>query len=67
MKKLILVLFVVSQYVHAQDINLNYYLPDSVTYDPSVPKPKDVIYHGGVGLLNRYGGSLIKGNYKFKW
>ncbi len=24
---------------------LNYYLPDSVTYDQSVPKPKDIIYH----------------------
>jgi len=28
---------------HAQD--LSYYLPDSVTYNPSIPKPKDVIYH----------------------
>jgi hypothetical protein len=27
----------------AQD--LAYYLPDSVTYDPAIPKPKDVIYH----------------------
>ena len=27
----------------AQD--LKYYLPDSVTYNPSIPKPKDVIYH----------------------
>ncbi|MBL7748457.1 MAG: zinc carboxypeptidase [Chitinophagaceae bacterium] len=27
----------------AQD--LSYYLPDSVTYDPSIPKPKDIIYH----------------------
>jgi hypothetical protein len=24
---------------------LGYYLPDSVQYDPSVPKPKDVIHH----------------------
>jgi hypothetical protein len=24
---------------------LDYYLPKSVTYDPAVPKPKDVIYH----------------------
>ena len=29
--------------IHAQD--LSYYLPDSVTYNPSIPKPKDVIYH----------------------
>src|SRR5688572_3596405 len=27
----------------AQD--LKYYLPDSVSYNPSIPKPKDVIYH----------------------
>ncbi len=27
----------------AQD--LSYYLPDSVTYNPSIPKPKDIIYH----------------------
>ena len=27
----------------AQD--LNYYLPDSVTYNPAIPKPKDIIYH----------------------
>lgn len=27
----------------AQD--LKYYLPDSVTYNPAIPKPKDVIYH----------------------
>ena len=24
---------------------LDYYLPDSISYDPSVPKPKDIIYH----------------------
>jgi len=28
---------------NAQD--LKYYLPDSVTYNPSIPKPKDIIYH----------------------
>ncbi|HYF31385.1 MAG TPA: M14 metallopeptidase family protein [Chitinophagaceae bacterium] len=27
----------------AQD--LSYYLPDSITYNPAIPKPKDVIYH----------------------
>ena len=27
----------------AQD--LSYYLPDSVTYNPAIPKPKDIIYH----------------------
>lgn len=25
--------------------NLDYYLPDSVTYNPKIPKPKDIIYH----------------------
>ncbi|MBO9633911.1 MAG: zinc carboxypeptidase [Chitinophagaceae bacterium] len=29
----------------AQAINLSYYLPDSVQYNPAIPKPKDVIYH----------------------
>ena len=24
---------------------LSYYLPDDVTYNPAIPKPKDVIYH----------------------
>ncbi len=30
-------------FVQAQD--LSYYLPDSVSYNPSIPKPKDIIYH----------------------
>src|SRR5215213_9925898 len=25
--------------------DLKYYLPDSITYNPSIPKPKDIIYH----------------------
>ncbi len=29
----------------AQELSLNYYLPDSVQYNPSIPKPKEVIYH----------------------
>lgn len=33
----------ISLYSAAQD--LKYYLPDSVTYNPAVPKPKDVVYH----------------------
>ena len=37
----ILFLFIVI--THAQD--LSYYLPDSVTYNPAIPKPKDIIYH----------------------
>src|SRR5688572_2173649 len=29
----------------ASSQNLDYYLPDSVTYDQSIPKPRDIIYH----------------------
>ena len=45
MKKLLLIvlLFAICSSLVAQD--LKYYLPDSVTYDPSIPKPKDIIYH----------------------
>jgi hypothetical protein len=37
----ILLLFIVV--CRAQD--LSYYLPDSITYNPAIPKPKDIIYH----------------------
>ncbi len=44
MKKLLLLSLLVLQYsLHAQDIS--YFLPDSVSYDPAIPKPKDIIYH----------------------
>ncbi|HEV7333052.1 MAG TPA: M14 metallopeptidase family protein [Flavisolibacter sp.] len=45
MKRIVfaLLFFVFSQSIHAQE--LNYYLPDSVQYNPAIPKPKDVIYH----------------------
>ena len=44
MKKLLLLSLLFIQYsLSAQD--LKYYLPDSVTYNPAIPKPKDVIYH----------------------
>src|SRR6478672_4632250 len=36
-------LFIFHFSISAQD--LKYYLPDSVTYNPSIPKPKDIIYH----------------------
>jgi hypothetical protein len=36
-------LLAISSHTQAQD--LKYYLPDSVTYNPAIPKPKDVIYH----------------------
>jgi Predicted carboxypeptidase len=32
-----------STIVSAQD--LSYYLPDSISYNPAIPKPKDIIYH----------------------
>src|SRR5574339_13555 len=40
---LIVLLFTFHVSLLAQD--LKYYLPDSVTYNASVPKPKDIIYH----------------------
>src|SRR5690606_27816783 len=44
MRNLFIVLFLfVANYSIAQD--LKYYLPDSVTYDPAIPKPKDIIFH----------------------
>ncbi|MBL7745366.1 MAG: zinc carboxypeptidase [Chitinophagaceae bacterium] len=45
MKKtcLIYCLVLIAHCIPAQD--LKYYLPDSVTYDPAIPKPKDIIYH----------------------
>src|SRR5688500_7601456 len=32
-------------FITAQSQELSYYLPDSITYTPAIPKPKDVIYH----------------------
>ena len=46
MKKLFFILFTsfaIQSSLFAQ--SLNYYLPDSVNYNPSIPKPKDIIYH----------------------
>lgn len=36
-------LLLLSGVLQGQD--LSYYLPDSVTYDPAIPKPKEVIFH----------------------
>src|SRR5688572_5939821 len=36
-------LVLIANCLKAQD--LKYYLPDSITYNPSIPKPKDIIYH----------------------
>ncbi|HMI79701.1 MAG TPA: M14 metallopeptidase family protein, partial [Ferruginibacter sp.] len=40
---LIALVLLCSLFTNAQD--LKYYLPDSVSYDPAIPKPKDIIYH----------------------
>src|SRR5215510_16189825 len=45
MRKLLVIacLIFIASTGFAQD--LKYYLPDSVTYNPAIPKPKDIIYH----------------------
>ena len=44
MKKIVFIfLSIITLTANAQD--LKYYLPDSVTYNPAIPKPKDIIYH----------------------
>jgi Zinc carboxypeptidase len=45
MRKLLLALCILllAFSISAQD--LSYYLPDSVQYNPKIPKPKDIIYH----------------------
>ncbi|HMK25275.1 MAG TPA: M14 metallopeptidase family protein [Chitinophagaceae bacterium] len=45
MKKLLFAisLFTIHYSLCGQD--LKYYLPDSVSYNPAIPKPKDIIYH----------------------
>jgi len=45
MKKLIFILLVLTTALTAGSQNLGYYLPDSVAFDPVVPKPSDVILH----------------------
>ncbi|AKA34139.1 M14 family metallopeptidase [Flagellimonas lutaonensis] len=45
-KKVLFLLIFASLVVTAQnDVTLNYYLPDNVSYDPSVPTPKEIIGH----------------------
>jgi Zinc carboxypeptidase len=45
MKKLLIAycLVLIANYTTAQD--LKYYLPEGTAYNPSIPKPKDIIYH----------------------
>ncbi len=45
MRKFILALCLLSIANCFQAQDLRYYLPDSVTYNSTIPKPKDVIYH----------------------
>ena len=45
MKKILLAFFLISVQYHSGAQDLSYYLPDSVSYNPAIPKPKDIIYH----------------------
>lgn len=45
MKKLALIICVISLQFSAMAQDLSYFLPDSVSYNAAIPKPKDVIYH----------------------
>lgn len=45
MRKLLPVILLLTNCWSLRAQDLKYYLPDSVTYDPSIPKPKDIIYH----------------------
>lgn len=42
-KFLLLALLALTGITQAQD--LSYYLPSGISYDPAIPKPKDIIYH----------------------
>jgi hypothetical protein len=45
MKKFFLALYLLAVAHTATTQSLSYYLPDSVQYNPAIPKPKDIIYH----------------------
>ena len=45
MRKLLLLGLFLSFFAFTNSQDLKYYLPDSVSYDPKIPKPKDIIYH----------------------
>src|SRR6188474_3304389 len=45
MKKTFFVYCLLSITISLTAQDLKYYLPDSVTYNPAIPKPKDIIYH----------------------
>lgn len=44
-KKIVVASGILQFVFSASSQELNYYLPDSVTYNTSIPKPKDIIYH----------------------
>lgn len=44
MRKIFLLLALIASLASSAQ-SLSYYLPDSVSYNPAIPKPKDVIYH----------------------
>jgi hypothetical protein len=46
MKKLLLVCAIISTFTQAQTkVNLSYYLPQNVTYNPNIPTPESIIGH----------------------
>jgi hypothetical protein len=45
MKKLVFVCMLLYSTHSIMAQKLEYYLPDSINYNPSIPKPKDIIYH----------------------
>ncbi|MEW2921440.1 M14 family metallopeptidase [Muricauda sp. ANG21] len=45
-KSILLFLMVLGGFnLTAQEVTLNYYLPDGISYDPNIPKPADIIGH----------------------
>src|SRR6476660_155625 len=44
MRKLVFFLFLFISFISFSQ-ELSYYLPDSVQYNPAIPKPKDIIFH----------------------
>ena len=45
MKKLLVFFLFLSISISAQKVDLSYYLPKNVTYDKSIPTPKEIVGH----------------------
>jgi hypothetical protein len=45
MRKLLFNCFFALSFLSLSAQDLSYYLPDSVSYNPAIPKPKEIIYH----------------------